>query len=203
MIQTQSKSLTFEEFLNWYPEDGGIYELINGKIVAMNPSGKHEEITAFIVAELNLEIRRQQLPYFLPRSCTIKPTTLNTSYKPDLAVINRPMIVNEPLWAKSSTIIKGKSIALVMEVVISNWRNDYGHKLIDYEALGIPEYWIIDYLGLGGKRYIGSPKQPTITIYQLIDDEYQAQQFRENEQVTSFIFPQLTLTTQQIFQAVN
>ena len=29
--------------------------------------------------------------------------------------------------------------------------------------MGIAEYWILDYQGLGGRRYIGSPKQPTAT----------------------------------------
>jgi hypothetical protein len=28
----------------------------------------------------------------------------------------------------------------------------------DYESIGIDECWIIDYLGIGGRRYIGSPK---------------------------------------------
>jgi Protein of unknown function (DUF820). len=46
-------------------------------------------------------------------------------------------------------------------LVSTNWRDDYGYKLVDYEALGISEYWIADYLGLGGRRYIGNPKQPT------------------------------------------
>ena len=25
-------------------------------------------------------------------------------------------------------------------------------------CLGVPEYWITDYLGLGGREYIGQPK---------------------------------------------
>jgi len=33
-------------------------------------------------------------------------------------------------------------------------------KLADYEALGIVEYWIVDYLALGASRYTGKPKQP-------------------------------------------
>ncbi|MDJ0660671.1 MAG: Uma2 family endonuclease [Crocosphaera sp.] len=201
MFQTKSKILTFEKFINCYPEDGGIYELINGEIMEVNPSGKHEEIIAFVVAEFNLEIRRQKLSYFLPRTCTIKPLNPNTAYKPDIVIVNRQSIINEPLWEKYSTISKGDSIPLIIEVVSSNWRDDYGHKLIDYEALGIGEYWIIDYLGLGGKRYIGSPKQPTITIYQLIDDEYQGKQFREEDVIESVIFPELTLTAKEIFQA--
>ena len=203
MIQALPKFQTFEQFLEDYPEDGGVYELINGEMIAVNPSGKHEEIIAFLVAELNFEIRRQKLSYFLPRTCTVKPNLPNSAYKPDITILERNLIGDEPLWEKSSTIIRGKSIPSVMEVVSTNWRNDYGHKLIDYEALGIPEYWIIDYLGVGGKRYIGSPKKPTITVYQLVDEEYQGKQFRDNERIISETFPELNLTAEQVFCAGN
>ncbi len=71
----------------------------------------------------------------------------------------------------------------------------------DYEAMGIPEYWIADYLGLGGKRYIGSSKEPVITIYQLIDEIYQGQQFRRTELLISQTFADLNLTAEQIFAA--
>ena len=47
MTQVLSKPLTFEEFLEWYPDDGSRYELIEGEIVAMRPVGQHELITSF------------------------------------------------------------------------------------------------------------------------------------------------------------
>jgi Uma2 family endonuclease len=34
----------------------------------------------------------------------------------------------------------------------------------EYEEIKILEYWIVDYFGLGGTKYIGSPKQPTLSI---------------------------------------
>jgi Uma2 family endonuclease len=56
---------------------------------------------------------------------------------------------SEPLCKNSSTVTQAASVPLVIEVVSTNWQNDCGHKLVDREILGIPEYWIIDYLGLG------------------------------------------------------
>jgi Uma2 family endonuclease len=70
--------------------------------------------------------------------------------------------------------------------------------MTDYEALGIGEYWIADYLGLGGSRYIGSPKQPTLSVYQLVDGEYQIKLFRGDDKVESAVFPELNLTAAQI-----
>jgi Uma2 family endonuclease len=72
------------------------------------------------------------------------------------------------MWKKRSTIIQGLTVKLAIEVVSTNWQDDYLMKLGEYEKLGIEEYWIIDYLGLGGRRYIGTPKQPTISIYRLV-----------------------------------
>lgn len=66
----------------------------------------------------------------------------------------------EPLWKKESVITLGTSVKLAVEVVSTNWPDDYARKFEDYEAMEIAEYWIVDYLGLGGRRYIGSPKQP-------------------------------------------
>jgi Uma2 family endonuclease len=51
-------------------------------------------------------------------------------------------------------------------------------KLGEYEKLGIAEYWIVDHLGLGGKRYIGDPKQPTVSIHHLVEGEYTVATFQ-------------------------
>ena len=202
MVQAQTQPLTFEEFLAAYPEDGGIYELLNGEVIAVNPTGKHEEVVAFIVAEFNFEIRRLSLPYVLPRTCTLKPAAPNTGYKPDITVLNKIALLEEPRWEAASTILHGRSVPLVVEVVSTNWRDDYDHKRADYEAMGIAEYWIVEhYLGLGGRRYLGVPKQPTVTICQWIDGEYQMQQFRRGDRLSSSIFPELQLDTSQIFDA--
>jgi Uma2 family endonuclease len=67
MARVLHKLMTFEEFLQWYPEDGRRYELVEGEIVEMRPVGQHELIASSIDAELTLEIRRLQFPYFLAR----------------------------------------------------------------------------------------------------------------------------------------
>ncbi|MFM7441831.1 MAG: Uma2 family endonuclease, partial [Snowella sp.] len=100
----------------------------------------------------------------------------------------------------SQAITCGNGIKLVVEVVSSNWSDDYALKLEAYESLGIQEYWVVDYLGLGGRRFIGFPKQPTLTIYSFLEEQYQAAQFRQRQPIQSPSFPSLTLTAQEIFQ---
>ncbi|PSB30803.1 hypothetical protein C7B69_08340 [filamentous cyanobacterium Phorm 46] len=204
MAMTQAistKPVTFDQFIDWYPENSeNHYELHNGAIVEMpKATGEHSEVAGFLVAELNFEVRRLGLPYFLPKECVVKADNELSGYEPDAIVLDRQGTNSEPRWKKESIITMGSSVRLIVEVVSTNWRDDYGYKLVDYEALGISEYWIADYLGLGGRRYIGNPKQPTFFVHHLVDGEYQSSQFRGDDRVLSPTFPQLNLTVKQIF----
>ncbi|MCC3500218.1 MAG: Uma2 family endonuclease [Microcoleus sp. PH2017_15_JOR_U_A] len=203
MIQTISKTITFDEFVAWYPENSvHKYELHNGVIVEMPlGTGDHSEVTGFLSSEINFEIRRLQLPYFIPGDCLIKPVRDEAGYQPDVIVLDRTALANEPRWKKESVITMGSSVRLAVEVVSTNWQDDYLVKVADYERLGIPEYWVVDYAALGGRRFIGNPKQPTISVYQLVDGEYQISQFRGDDIVESLAFPELRLTAEQIFRA--
>jgi Uma2 family endonuclease len=205
MIQTISKTQTvmFDEFVAWYPENSiHRYELHNGVIVEMPlGTGDHSCLTGFIVSEINYEIRRLQLPYFIPGDCLLKLADHESGYQPDVIILDKTALINEPRWKKESIITMGSSVRLAVEVISTNWRDDYFFKASDYEEMGISEYWIVDYLGLGGRKFIGNPKQPTISVYQLVDGEYQVKQFRGSERVESLAFPELSLTAEQIFRA--
>ncbi|MCC3512285.1 MAG: Uma2 family endonuclease [Microcoleus sp. PH2017_17_BER_D_A] len=205
MIQTITELVTFDEFIDWYPENSGChYELHNGEIVEMpKATGKHSKVAGFTSLKVGIEIERLNLPYFIPKEAVIKPMREESGYEPDIIVLNEQTIVNEPRWEKSSIITMGSSVPLIVEVTSTNWADDYARKLEAYESMGIQEYWIIDYLGLGGRRFIGNPKQPTFSVYQLIDGEYQVKQFRGVEVIESSTFPELNLTAQQVFAKGN
>ncbi|MBA3923117.1 MAG: Uma2 family endonuclease [Nostocaceae cyanobacterium] len=177
MIQAlvnQTELVTFDDFIKWYPEKSiQKYELHDGVIIEMpKPTGKHSDIAGFISGELFLEIKRTQALCFIPKECVIKPVQ-ESGYEPDVIVLDRQRVINnEARWNKESIITFGTSIRLVIEVVSTNWSDDYALKLEDYELLGIFEYWIVDCLALGGRKFIGNPKQPTISIYNLVEGEY-------------------------------
>jgi Uma2 family endonuclease len=199
-ILTKPQTVTFEEFAEGQSE-GTLCELHNGVIIEMpQPVGAHEEVKGFLVTEFAFECKRLNLPYFLPNQVFVKVPDAESAYLPDTLILNRPNLVNEPLWKKESTVIQGASIALVVKVVSTNWRVDYLTKVKDYEEIGIPEYWIVDYLGLGGRRFIGNSKEPTILVHELIDGEYQVMSFKEDEKIISPTFPELSLTANQVFQ---
>jgi len=187
-------------FVTQYGDDER-YELIDGELIDMEPTGPHEQVAGLINCELNFEIRRLKLPYLIPLRCLIKPLGLVCAFRPDVIVLDRSALENEPLWQREPIVTLGTSIKVVIEVVSTNWQNDYARKLDDYQALGIREYWIVDYLGLGGTLFIGSPKQAAITICQLEEGCYRMSRFRGSERLISPTFPELDLTAEQVFKA--
>jgi Uma2 family endonuclease len=204
MTQALVKVLTFEEFIEWYPNDGKRYELHRGVIVEMPPpSGEHEKVIAFLSRKLTVEFDRLNLPYGIPKTAFVKTPLAESAYSPDVLLLDLDNLDNEPLFQKQSTVIQAASVPLVVEVVSTNWRDDYYSKLRDYEEMGIREYWIADYAALGGRKFIGNPKQPTIFVCELVDGEYQMTPFQGNSLIISPTFPQLNLTAKQIFDAAN
>ena len=114
-------------------------------------------------------------------------------------MLNRTKLAQEKLWKKESILSEGASIPLIIEVVSTNWRDDYYLKFADYEEMGIPEYWIVDYAALGGRNFLGTSKQPTISVCRLVEEEYQIRQFRDSDRLISQTFTELNLTVNQIF----
>ena len=169
----------------------------------MNPPvGDHEFVIGFLARKISGELDRLNLSYLIPKTTLIKTPKSESAYSPDILLLNPANLPNEPLWKKESTITQAASVPLVIEIVSSNWQTDYTHKTNDYESMGISEYWIVDYGAFGGKRFIGNPKQPTISIYSLVDDEYIVNQFRGNDLIISPLFPELKLTLSQILQNI-
>ncbi|BAY60367.1 hypothetical protein NIES22_04260 [Calothrix brevissima NIES-22] len=203
MSQTLRKIVTFDEFVAKYPDNTGKrYELYDGVVVEMpQPLGNHEEVVGFLATKITLEYSRLNLPYGIPKTVLVKPIENESAYSPDVLILNRPNLVNESRWKKESTVSLAASIPLVIEVVSNNWRDDYHKKYADYEEMGIPEYWIVDYAALGGREFIGKPKEPTILVCCLDEGEYQIRKFRSQERIESPTFPELNLTAEEIFQA--
>ncbi|MEH2050311.1 Uma2 family endonuclease [Nostoc sp.] len=203
MTQVLGKVVTFDEFVAKYPDNRGQrYELYDGVIIEMPPpTGDHEEVIGFLATKITLEYSRLNLPYFIPKTVFVKPVENESAYSPDVLILNQPNLVNEPLWKKASTVTQAASIPLVIEVVSTNWRDDYLKKYADYEEMGIPEYWIVDYGALGGREFIGKPKQPTILVCCLEEGEYRVSKFRGNDRIQSPTFAELDLTAEQIFSA--
>jgi Uma2 family endonuclease len=193
MTYVLSQRLTFEEFVAQYGDDRR-YELIDGELRDMEPTGPHESVSGKLAGRLFVELLRLNLNWTIPKSCLIKPPAAEaTALRPDVVVLDEAYLGAEPLWEREPILTSGKSIKLVVEVVSTNWQDDYARKVEEYAFLQVPEYWIVDFRGLGGIEFIGKPKQPTITICRLVDEHYEKQQYRLGDAIASTLLPQLLL----------
>ena len=201
--KTEPKLYSFDEFISWYPEDTQVrYELHDGLIVKMpKPKGKHSNLTGSLIEQLLIIIRQKGKGgiWTIPRESIVKPRGEKSGYEPDIIVLNQEVLGAETRWESESIIENPDSVKLIVEVVSTNWRDDYYNKLRDYEEMGIEEYWIVDYAALGARKFIGNPKQPTFFVCNFVDGEYQMNPFTGNTPIVSPTFPDFNLSPQQIF----
>ncbi len=202
MTTTQTKQqLTFEQFLEYDVEEEGRYELVNGEIVRILPTRQHETIAEFIADSFKDEVKRLRLNYWVSGRMvvrTLTPDNREQGRNPDVSVVDRT------IWDSHPTAYTAfvEPLQLAVEVVSTNWEDDYIDKLDEYQRLGISEYWIVDYLAIGSRNYLGNPKVPTILVY-LLDENgvYQVSAYRGSDRIISRTFPELTLTVEQVLNA--
>ena len=201
--QAEPKLYNFDEFIIWYPENSKLrYELHDGVIIEMaKPRGKHSNLTGSLIEQLLISIREMDKGgiWTIPRESIVKPMGEKSGYEPDIIVLNKGALDAEPRWESESIIQNSDSIKLIVEVVSTNWRDDYYNKFRDYEEMGIEEYWIVDYAALGGRKFIGNPKQPTFFVCSLVDGEYQMIPFTEKALIVSPTFSQFNLYANEVF----
>ena len=189
--------LTYEEFLEICPKDGK-YELIDGEPVAVANTRQHENIVAFIYKKFDREIDRLDLDFVVRQNVSIKTNKINGLSQgrvPDISVIDRDTWYSNP--SDYSSLIE--PIQLAIEVTSSNWTDDYIEKFDEYQRLGIPEYWVVDYKAIASREFLGNPKIPTIFV-NLLDEngKYQTNKFTGDDKIISRTFPELDLTAAQI-----
>ncbi|MDC0835373.1 hypothetical protein AY599_03710 [Leptolyngbya valderiana BDU 20041] len=204
MVRALTQSVTFDEFIAWYPNAGDRYELHDGIVIEMpKPTGTHSNVTGFLMEELILAIVEmgKRGIWTIPRESIVRSSRGQSGYEPDIIVLDREALDRESRWKNESIIENAQSVKLVVEVVSTNWRDDYFKKRADYEELGIREYWIVDYAALGGRNVIGTSKEPTLSVYELVEGEYRVSQFRGREPIVSPTFPVFDRTVEDILRS--
>lgn len=205
MVTTiQLQTYTAEEFLDLDLPVGQEYELMGGIIVPMaEPSGQHENLRS----ELWFSLKSQSKRYNLGLLIHPEPVLIlgkKDTRKPDLIAIDKDS------WNQQTTTeaVLREPPSVVIEIVSTNWEEDYRNKPLWYAAFGVLEFWIVDPL-FHLNRYPGkrNPKilQPTISIGKLVssdsilvEKEYRFASFTGSDRIKSQFFPDLDLTVDQI-----
>ena len=162
MVQTKTK-LTFADFLQNYPDGSGIYELVNGEIVKVEATRAHKNVARFLVKSFDRENERLELDYIVDKDIVFRTVTdsgQEQGRNPDVGVV-KASVWNSNALGYGALI---EPIQLAVEVTSTNWEDDYVDKLDEYQRLGITEYWIVDYLAIASRAYLGNPDRKSARL---------------------------------------
>lgn len=200
MIPAIARDLTFEAFID--VEDGNElneYELVDGRLLLMpEPDDWHEEILEFLSFMFELQYRQMKLRYSVRKRNALM---LNDTRgrRPDIAVIDRPATRREGRQPGIRTVPR-----MIVEIASGNWSTDLVEKQEEYEALGVPEYWIVEhYRGQIPAKYCQRGKGKKVIVLRMEDGAYRKAEYLEGEVVPCLTFPELRLTVEQILLADN
>ncbi|MEM8603077.1 MAG: Uma2 family endonuclease, partial [Cyanobacteria bacterium P01_H01_bin.121] len=129
MILIPAKPIAVADFLAAYADDPR-YELIDGELRELHPTGPHEEVAGELAAVIKAEIKRVGFHWTVPKSCLIQPPAAEaTVLRPDVIALDRKALQAEPLWQREPILTSGQAIRWIAEVVSTNWQDDYARKI--------------------------------------------------------------------------
>ncbi len=189
MVQTRPRFYSFDEYLAYDEGTENFYELFNGDLVEVPPeSGRNVQIANRLFLAFSLLLGTDRVRgHGLELEVRGEPK----NRYPDLTVIQPEHI---QLLAKRNTIrLTMPPPALVVEVVSPGelqWERDYVAKRAQYEALGIPEYWIVN------------PQDETVMVLAQQDQGFAAVgTFSGSQPIVSSQLTELNLAADQLFVA--
>ncbi|MEN3001927.1 MAG: Uma2 family endonuclease [Armatimonadota bacterium] len=134
--------VSFEEFLDWLDEDTHA-EWVDGEVIPKMPvSVKHQRESSFLYQILSSWLNYHRLGETHHPPLLVKftlPNGKSVAREPDIVVIlnTNPGIFTEQYFEGAPD--------LIVEILSPSNRNiDRLTKYEEYEAIGVPEYWLID-----------------------------------------------------------
>jgi Uma2 family endonuclease len=185
------RRMSLDDYLNHRDDSGIRYELVQGELTPMTPpTWLHLRIARYLETIFNREIERLNLPWEAFREPG-QQTEISSARVPDVAIVPSEFV---DAMLDQSAVLKTASFLVVEIVSDSTATADYRDKVNEYATIGIREYWVVDPDPFGAAKYIGSPKLPTVSVYQLLDGTYEVQRYQGNQLIVSPTFPELELT---------
>jgi Uma2 family endonuclease len=131
--------MTYEQFLTQY--DGEHAEWVGGEVVAMSPtSDRHTDLVRFLVALFSWVVEADELGVVRLEPFQMRlREPIDRSRAPDVLFLAR-----EHLDRLRPTYLDGPADLVVEITSPESVGRDRGEKFVEYEAAGIPEYWLID-----------------------------------------------------------
>ena len=172
--------LTYEEFLAWVDEDTWA-EWVDHEVIFMSPPAtRHQEIAAFLMAIMRALAEEQGLGQVLSAPYQMK---LENGREPDV------LFIAEAHRDRLQEVYLDGPADLVVEIVSSSsGPRDRGDKFYEYEAGGVPEYWLVD------------PAREQLEVYRLTEGRYRSVRPDEEGVVCSDAMPGFWLKEAWLWQ---
>jgi Uma2 family endonuclease len=118
----------------------GKVEIAEGNvIVMMAPVNRHEHAVAWLWRQIDAQVAKTHPGYIAHAGAEIEDSVRGVLRCPDLLVLPAATLAN------TADAVRPDEVLLVVEIVSrSNPMNDYRGKVVDYAAMGIPHYVIVD-----------------------------------------------------------
>jgi len=132
--------MTVEEFKRWYDREAGRRgEWVDGEVIVfVAPKTIHQQISAFLTVVLSMFVGEREMGEILPGP-EMRLRNDRSYREPDLL-----FVAQENVGRLDEEGLKGPADLVVEIVSNDSVRRDREEKHAEYEAAGVPEYWVID-----------------------------------------------------------
>ena len=133
------RRMTLEEYLNWDCE--GVHaEWVDGEVVLVSPVRlEHQFLMQFLYELIVAFTRKHGL-----RKVLLPPARMRLSSRPSGREPDLMFISTEHASRLKETYVDGPADLVIEIMSPESEERDRATKLVEYEAAGIPEYWLID-----------------------------------------------------------
>ncbi len=137
MLPETTRSITVDEFLSRYAEQHA--EWVDGQVIVMANNARHSFILEFLIKLFGLVLDFNRLGILIIAGVPMRLGEGKPIREPDLMIL-----LNTHRGRVKETYIDGRADIAVETVSPESVARDYGEKFMEYEAAGIPEYWLFD-----------------------------------------------------------
>ncbi len=139
--------MSYEEFLA--STEGTWAEWVDGEVIVLSPaSTKHQQLMRFLLALFSHFTEAGDLGEVLAPPFQMKLSTRPSGREPDLI-----FIAKKHLDRLKNTYLDGPADLVIEIVSPESQARDRGEKFYEYEAAGVPEYWLLDQPRLQAEFY--------------------------------------------------
>jgi Uma2 family endonuclease len=133
--------VSFEEFLARGIDEPRA-EWVDGEVIPLSPASfDHQDLLKFLCYLVDMFVSRHGLGQVFFAPILMRLESRPSGREPDLLFVS-----NEHADRLRETYLDGPADLVVEIVSPDSDARDHGDKFVEYEAAGIPEYWLIDRL---------------------------------------------------------